>query len=89
MRAQQEVGFIWRAAGTWLNFDQLLGSTSPFSISGQWTLPPTGAEPDILATSFIFVLEREGGGAYLLLLCHYWSYYENHAYGPERIVAKN
>lgn len=62
MRAQQEVGFIWRAAGTWLNFDQLLGSTSPFSISGQWTLPPTGAEPDILATSFIFVLEREEGG---------------------------
>lgn len=61
MRAQQEVGFIRRAAGTWLNFDQLLGSTSPFSISGQWTLPPTGAEPDILATSFILVLERGGG----------------------------
>lgn len=47
-------GFIWRAAGHWLNFDQHSCSTSPFSVSqpqtGQWTLPPTGGDPGILAT---------------------------------------
>lgn len=77
-------GFIWRAAGHWLNFDQHSCSTSPFFFSqpqtGQWTLPPTGGHPGILATGPSLTLTRScvlARGA----LSHYFIYHEIPTYG--------
>lgn len=75
-------GFIWRAAGHWLNFDQHSCSTSPFSFShlqtGQRTPPPTGGDPGILATGPVVCWQE---GPSLSLLSHYFIYHEIPTYG--------